>query len=226
LPEKGGAEKLCDANDSPYCGGGAVPRQLLEGLRRFQRDSFPRYRERYERLVAEGQQPTTLFIGCSDSRVVPDLLTGAEPGELFVIRNMGNFVPPYDPVAGFHGTAATIEYAVSVLGVSDVVVCGHTYCGAIRALYEPPPGASSHIRRWLELGADARLGDVVTEPVLRRTEERSVALQLTRLLEYPMIGERVEQGSLSLHGWHYIMESGTVAILDVDRGEFIGAWTD
>jgi carbonic anhydrase len=197
-----------------------MPHRLLEGLRRFRRDRFPLYREHYERLVAEGQRPSTLFIGCCDSRVVPDVLTDSMPGELFVARNVGNFVPPFAPDADFHGTSAAIEFATVVLGVTDIVVCGHSHCGAIRALYEPLPQDTPHIARWLELGREAMLEGELTPDLLRDTERRSVVLQLSRLLTFPMVQERVEAGDLSLHGWHYIIEAGRVAILDVASGEF------
>ena len=197
-----------------------MPHRLIEGLRRFRREDFPAYREHYERLVAEGQKPTTLFIGCSDSRVVPDLITGAMPGELFIVRNVGNLVPPFEPDAGYHGVSAGIEFAVLTLGVTDIVVCGHTHCGAIRALYDPPNAASPHVTRWLELAHDARLDEPVSEAMLRRTEQRSVALQLERLLTFPMVAERVERGEVSLHGWHYVIEEGRVDVLDIEAGEF------
>lgn len=197
-----------------------MPHRLLEGLRRFRRDRFPLYREHYERLVAEGQRPSTLFIGCCDSRVVPDVLTDSMPGELFVARNVGNFVPPFAPDADFHGTSAAIEFATVVLGVTDIVVCGHSHCGAIRALYEPLPQDTPHIARWLELGREAMLEGELTPALLQDTERRSVVLQLSRLLTFPMVQERVEAGDLSLHGWHYIIEAGRVAILDVASGEF------
>ena len=103
-----------------------MPQQLVEGLRRFRREFFPRFREHYQRLVAEGQRPSTLFLGCADSRVVPDLLTSTLPGDLFVIRNVGNLVPPFEPDAGFHGTSAGIEFATLVLGVKDIVAAWFT----------------------------------------------------------------------------------------------------
>lgn len=210
-----------------------MPEHLIEGLRRFHAETFPRYREHYRTLIQEGQKPTTLFIGCADSRVVPDLLTGAEPGELFIVRNVGAFVPPFEPDASFHGTAAGIEYAVLVLGVTDIVVCGHSHCGAVRALYDLPDPRAPHIARWLELGHEARLpepaeqvpaddGDAFPDrEALLRTEQRSVALQLGRLLTYPFVEERVEAGTLSLHGWHYIIEDGQVLALDVDQQAFL-----
>ncbi len=107
---------------------------ILEGLRKFQREVFPLKRDLFRRL-AEGQRPETLFIGCSDSRVDPNLLTSTEPGELFVLRNAGNVVPPYGASTG--GEAAAVEYAVQVLGVDQIIVCGHTHCGAVKALLDP-----------------------------------------------------------------------------------------
>lgn len=198
-----------------------MPDHLIEGLRRFRRDVFPHYRERYADLVRNGQRPSTLFIGCADSRVVPELFTGVEPGELFHVRNMGAFVPPFESDFGYHGTSAAIEFAALVLRVDSVVVCGHTHCGAIGALYDPPASRTPHIDRWLELAHDARVSGRVDEALLRRTEQRSIALQLQRLLTYPDLRERVEAGTISLHGWHYIIEEGTIDILDVERGEFV-----
>src|SRR3954447_15728206 len=137
----------------------SMSQQLVEGLQRFRRESFPKFREHYQRLVSEGQRPNTLFIGCADSRVVPDLLTSALPGDLFVVRNIGAFVPPFEPDNGFHGTSAGIEFATIVLEVKDIVVCGHSHCGAVRALYTPPREDTPHIARWLELARAARVGD-------------------------------------------------------------------
>ena len=197
-----------------------MPHRLIEGLQRFRRDHFPAYREHYRRLVEEGQKPSTLFIGCSDSRVVPDLLTSSMPGELFIVRNVGNLVPPFEPDAGYHGTSAGIEFAVLTLGVTDIVVCGHTHCGAIRALYEPLAEASPHVTKWLELARGAALDEPLDETVLRRTEQRSIAIQIENLLTFPMVAERVERGDISLHGWHYVIEEGRVDVLDVEAGGF------
>ena len=195
---------------------------LIEGLQRFRRETFPRYREHYERLVREGQAPSTLFIGCADSRVVPALITDTGPGELFTVRNVGAFVPPYDPEGAFHGTPGGIEYAVLNLEVTDIVVCGHSHCGAVRALYDEP-GPGTHIARWLELGREARVGDEPTEETLRRAEQQSVALQVERLRTYPFVAERVEAGTLALHGWHYVIEDGQVLALDPATGTFAPA---
>lgn len=201
-----------------------MPDELLDRLRRFHDDAFPQYRSTFRHLVDDGQHPTTLFIGCSDSRLVPYLLTGAGPGELFLVRNVGAFVPPYDGSKGYHGTAAAIEFAVLNLQITRIIVCGHSHCGGIRALYGEVPAAARNLAQWLDLGREAALP--VAEPgpeVLRRTEQRAVVLQLERLMDYPMVRERVEQRALALHGWHYVIEDGEVHVFDVQRGAFVAA---
>ena len=162
-----------------------MPRKLIEGLKRFRRDSFPHFREHFARLVSEGQHPNTLFLGCADSRVVPDLLTDTLPGELFVVRNIAALVPPFEPDSGYHGTSAGIEFATVVLGVRDIIVCGHSDCGAIRALYSPPRQDTPHIVKWLELAQPAALDEPVSPDVIRRTEMRSIVLQVERLDDLP-----------------------------------------
>ena len=199
----------------------AMPDALLARLRAFHDHAFPGYQQTFRHLVSNGQHPSTLFIGCSDSRVVPHLLTGSEPGELFLVRNVGAFVPPFDGSAGHHGTAATIEYAVLTLNVDNIVICGHSHCGAVRALYDDVPDEATNLRIWLDLARDARLP--VHEPdadILRRTEQRSIILQLERLLGYPMVRRRVDAGALTLHGWHYVIEDGEVHTFDVRTGRF------
>jgi carbonic anhydrase len=198
--------------------------ELLERLRRFHDQAFPTQRSLFRHLVDDGQHPTTLFIGCSDSRLVPYLLTGAGPGELFLVRNVGAFVPPYDQSQGFHGTAAAIEFAVLNLMVKRIVVCGHSHCGAIRALYGEVPTQAHNLARWLELGREAALPVAEPSPeALRRTEQRAIVLQLERLMDYPMVRERVQAGALTLHGWHYVIEDGEVHVFDVQRGGFVPA---
>ncbi len=200
-----------------------MPDELLERLRRFRNDAFPQYRETFRGLVDQGQHPTTLFIGCSDSRLVPYLLTGAGPGELFLVRNVGALVPPWDRSRGYHGTAAAIEFAVLNLDVRRIVVCGHSHCGAMRALYDDVSPQAPNLRDWLDLAREATLPVQVSPEALRRTEQRAVVLQLERLMDYPMVRERVEQGRITLHGWHYVIEDGEVHVFDVVSGQFVPA---
>jgi carbonic anhydrase len=194
---------------------------LLARLARFERNFFPRYEKTYRRLVDEGQQPKTLFIGCSDSRIVPYALMDCGPGELFIARNVGNLVPPWDMSAGFHGTAAAIEFAVLQLQVHNIIVCGHSHCGAIRGLYAPPPAEAHHLLAWLELARDAAVPEPESPQVLRRVEQRSILLQLERLMSYPMVAQRVRDGELFLHGWYYVIEDGRVLVLDTEAGAFV-----
>ena len=187
-------------------------------LRRFQADHFSRLESEFRALVERGQDPHALFIGCSDSRVVPHLLLGAEPGDLFVMRNVGAIVPPYDGRP--HATGAAIEYAVLALGVRHIVVCTHSHCGAMAALYHAPKAGATHLNGWLEHAREAALPGPESENVLRRTEQRMAAVGIERLLGYPMVAEAVARGELALHGWHYVIEEGKVLRLDLATGEF------
>lgn len=200
-----------------------MPDGLLQRLRRFQEAADPAQRLLFRHLVEDGQHPTMLFIGCSDSRLVPYLLTGAGPGELFLVRNVGAFVPPHDQSRGFHGTAAAIEFAVLNLDVRHIIVCGHSHCGAVRALYFGGPPEARHLAAWLELGREAVLPVQPSDEALRRTEQRAVVLQLERLMDYPMVHDAVDAGRLTLHGWHYVIEEGEVHVFDVASGRFLPA---
>jgi carbonic anhydrase len=221
-----------------------MPDELLARLRRFHDQTFPGIQDQFQDLVERGQHPTILFIGCSDSRLVPYLLTGTGPGDLFIVRNVAAFVPPHDGMlavrseqpspdgaylgearrwTGYHGTAAAIEFAVLNLKVTHIVVCGHSHCGGIRALYEGVPQGAINLAAWLDLGREAVLPVQMSPEALRRTEQRAVILQLERLMGYPMVRERVEAGNLALHGWHYVIEDGEVHVFDVKSGQFVPA---
>lgn len=197
--------------------------ELLGRLRSFESDYFPRHQQRFQDLVSQGQHPTTLFIGCSDSRLVPYLLTGAGPGELFMVRNVGALVPPYDGSQGLHGTMAAVEFAVLSLQVRHIIVCGHSHCGAILTAYEGAPAEAKALQSWLKLADEALLPVRPSPEALMRTEQRSVVLQLERLMDYPMVRREIEAGRLTLHGWHYVIEDGEVHVFDVQRGDFVPA---
>ncbi len=211
-----------------------MPDDLLLRLRRFHDHTFPGAQEQFQNLMRDGQHPTILFIGCSDSRLLPYLLTGSGPGELFIVRNVGAFVPPHDGYVGggqdagrrwvgYHGTSAAIEFAVLNLKVSRVVVCGHSHCGAIRAAYEGVPDEAVNLKAWLTLASEALLPVQPGPEALRRTEQRAVVLQLERLMDYPMVRRAVDAGKLTLHGWHYVIEDGEVHVFDVQAGAFLPA---
>jgi len=202
-----------------------MPDELLQRLRRFHDDAFPQYRSQFRDLVDGGQHPSTLFIGCSDSRLVPYLLTGAGPGELFMVRNVGALVPPCCGTrdGGLHGTAAAIEFACSTSRYAASSCAATAHCGAMKALYDDIPAEAINLGAWLDLAREAALPVLASPEALRRTEQRAVVLQLERLMDYPMVRRRVERGELSLHGWHYVIEDGEVHVFDVKTGSFVPA---
>ncbi|MEU1075970.1 MULTISPECIES: carbonic anhydrase [unclassified Streptomyces] len=160
--------------------------------------------------LADGQSPQVLFITCADSRVVPALITGARPGELFELRTAGNIVPPY---ASEHPTseAATIEYAVEVLGVDDIVICGHSHCGAIGALVRGDDlDAVPAVRDWLTNAADQPRCSDSADPTVAEAVQNHVLAQVLRLRSYPCVGKRLDAGELRLRGWYYEVHTGIV----------------
>ena len=199
--------------------------QILRGLKRFRKSVFPKHRELFRKLALQ-QRPTALFITCADSRIDPCLLTQTKPGELFLCRVIGNIVPRYPETIG--GVSATIEYAVGVLGVSDVIVCGHTDCGVMKGVLNPDalkPLAS--VSAWLELAEPAR--EAVAKPesdfsdpkFLLKLTERNVVEQLKNLPTHPSVAARMEQGNLKLHGWVYHIGKGTVTTYSPKREKFV-----
>jgi carbonic anhydrase len=203
-------------------------KEFETGHEAFQKIAFNKSKERFKKLVEEGQSPKALFIGCSDSRVMPAMITNSKPGDLFIIRNIGNFVAPYNPDADFHATASAIEYAVSILEVSDIIVCGHSHCGAIAALYKEIKETPENIHtiKWLELGQEAKKVALLAhresspEVLHQYTEKISVVYQLDNLLSYPGVKRRVDDGTLFLHGWHYNLEDGNIEYYDDENFEF------
>lgn len=202
--------------------------EFEKGHESFQKIKFKKSEERFKKLINEGQNPKALFIGCSDSRVMPAMITGSKPGDLFIVRNIGNFVAPFNPDADYHATASAIEYATTVLEVSDIIVCGHSHCGAIEALYkdiEQTP-ENIHTIKWLDLGREAKKVAMIAykneskDRMLRYTEKISVVYQIDNLLTYPGIQRRVEEGTLFLHAWYYNIENGDIEYYDDDNYEF------
>jgi carbonic anhydrase len=180
-------------------------------------------------LAVNGQHPKALFIGCADSRVVPNLITQSAPGELFVLRNIGNFVAPFKPDGDFHSTASGIEYALRVLNVEEIIICGHTHCGAIASLYADLDESSfEHTIKWLSLGEKAKIlatqaldTNEVSDALLRLTEKISVVSQIENILSYPLVKERVDAGKLHLHGWMYDIANGVIEYYDPDEKKFL-----
>jgi carbonic anhydrase len=193
---------------------------IVSGVQKFQ-EHYSKNRDRFEVLATQGQSPQVLFISCSDSRVVPELLTGAEPGDLFVARNVANIVPPYG--TGDMGMGAIVEYAVLHLHVPYIILCGHTDCGGIKALDVQPDWSSEpHIARWIE---NARSAKTKVEASGLPADEQSLAmirenvlLQLEHLRSYDPVRDAERKGTLELQGWVYHLETGVVEAFDPETG--------
>ncbi len=202
---------------------------IIEGYEEFREKRFVKYEKRFTHLVKEGQNPKVLFISCCDSRVTPSLFTSTDPGDMFVVRNIGNMVAPYSPDNDYHSTAAAIEYAVSVLKVRDIIVCGHSHCGAIAGLYKDLNNDERvvHVKKWLELGSKAKdfisltMSKADMEEKLQATEKISVVFQLMNLLTYPEVEKLVNEGELNLRGWYYKIESGELEYYDDETHKFL-----
>jgi carbonic anhydrase len=198
--------------------------ELIAGYRRFRAETWARERDRFEALAEHGQRPRTMVVACSDSRVDPQMVFSAAPGELFVVRNVANLVPPYQPDAAYHGTSAALEFGVRVLGVERIVVLGHAFCGGVRALLEGmPPGTEDFVAAWMGIAREARARVLRCEPMSDEArqeagEQEMVRLSLENLLTFPWIREAVEAGRLRLHGGHFGIRSGRLAMLGEDGG--------
>jgi carbonic anhydrase len=190
---------------------GRVMQSLIDNAR-----AFPERAADLGRF-ADGQRPQAMFITCSDSRVVPALIIGAGPGELFELRTAGNIVPAHDPERAF-GETATIEFAVKVLGVRDIVVCGHSHCGAVNAiLYPGAPGTLPAVQQWLDTTGPhdetRAASDFLDGGALTSAVQRHVRVQLDRLRGHPSVAQGLEYGRLRLHGWYYAVDTGVVSVL-------------
>lgn len=199
---------------------------IVDGVARFRTTAFQSKRSLYERLATHGQEPKALFISCSDSRVVPEFITQSEPGDMFVTRNAGNVVPPFGEMFG--GVTAAIEYAVVGLGVEHIVVCGHSDCGAMKALLHPEALAEMpNVAAWLghckcahNVFRRVHQGKMNDKEAVRLLAMENVVAQLTHLRTHPCVAERIATGDLSLHGWFFEIESGTVFAMDGKTGAF------
>lgn len=200
--------------------------KLQAGIHHFQANYFATNRELFEQLAENGQQPETLFITCSDSRVVPNLITNAAPGELFIVRNVGNIVPSVEHnVIG--GVSAAIQYAVEVLEIGNIIVCGHTQCGAIDAIVHPERVAHlDYVARWLGEAAaiprliEERYGGLEGEARMTAAVQENVLLQLENLRSFPFVARRLDAGRLKLSGWVFKIATGEVFDFDPVREQF------
>lgn len=201
--------------------------KLLEGALEFKRTDYESHKDLFKDL-SKMQKPHTLFIGCSDSRLVPNLITNTLPGELFIIRNVANMVPNYRYTEEFVATTSAIEYAIVILEVENIVICGHSNCGGCASLYQPDSYFEKipHTKKWLELANKVKqevLKKMPNEETSARewlTEQLNIVEQINHLLSYPFIKEKYEKKQLNILGWYYIIETGEIFNYNRDVGVF------
>ena len=203
------------------------PQQLLDGYRTFTTQRLPTEQSRYRELSAHGQSPETMVIGCCDSRVSPEVIFDAGPGELFVMRNIANLVPTYQPDANAHGVSAALEFAVNVLHVKHIVVLGHAQCGGIRAFVDKaaPLSPGDFIGKWMAMfvkpGEKVEQRDHESmQDFVVRIEKAAVFRSLENLMTFPFVRSAVERGELQLHGAYFGVAEGTLSVLDPVAKEF------
>lgn len=192
--------------------------KLIQGVIRFMKDDFNKQKRLFENLKSE-QTPHTLFVGCSDSRVVPNLITGTFAGELFVVRNIANIIPHYRQSDEYLATTSAIEYAIDALNVENIVVCGHSNCGGCESIYKKDKlDKMPTVAKWLTQLNDIKeeLDKIDLDEDERHclTERLNIIMGLENLKTFPHVKEKIEQNKLKLHGWHYIIESGEVFAYD------------
>jgi len=201
-------------------------KKLIQGIHHFQANIFGSQRELFQRL-ADGQHPVALFITCSDSRIDPNLITQTEPGELFIVRNAGNLVPPHGSVVG--GEEATIEFAIVGLGIKDIIVCGHSHCGALKGLLnlEKIRESLPAVYAWLNNAEATRrimkekYGELSSADLLNVAIQENVLVQLENLRTHPAVAAGLARGEVKLHGWVYKIETGEIFAFDPERGQFV-----
>lgn len=204
-------------------------KELFDGVIHFNQKDFENHEELFRQLGKQ-QNPHTLFVGCSDSRVVPNLITRTLPGELFVVRNIANIVPIYRESGEYLATTSAIEFALLMLNVKNVVICGHSNCGGCKALFMEPQELVTvpHMRRWLEQAACVKpevLRLMGSEDNLAKrewlAEQINIVHQLSHLKTYPTVRDRIDKGDLNVYGWHYIIETGEVYNYNFATKEFV-----
>lgn len=203
--------------------------KLIEGFHKFRQDELGEYQELFRRLSSEGQNPHTLFITCSDSRVLAELITHSQPGDLFVVKNVGNIIPPANVSGSTNSTAAAIEFAVHTLAVRDIVVCGHSFCGAMTSLLAglPSPINTPNLSEWLELASPVRELIDTKYAHLNKHEERTTAAAqenvlfgLDNLRTYPLVQDKLQEGSLHLHAWFFKIATAEIFAYDPITQQF------
>ena len=203
------------------------PQRLIEGYGAFASGRLQSEQHRYRELAERGQTPEIMVIGCCDSRVSPEVIFDARPGELFVVRNVANLVPPFETGGTYHGVSAALEFGVGALKVKHIVVLGHAHCGGVRAYAEDaaPISPGDFIGRWMSLMAPAAdqvgpRGSLSRAEYLVRLEKASVANTLDNLMTFPRLRKLIERGVVTLHGAYFGVAAGELSVLDRATGEF------
>jgi carbonic anhydrase len=209
------------------------PQRLVDGYRAFLSERLPTEQDRFRELAERGQSPEIMVIGCCDSRVSPEAIFDARPGELFVVRNVANLVPPYAPDGAYHGVSAALEFAVAALKVKHIVVLGHARCGGVRAFAEDaaPLSPGDFIGKWMELMAPAVAkagprGDQPFADYLVRLEQASVANSLDNLMTFPRLRKLIVRGDVMLHGAYFGVATGQLSVRDPLSGVFSAVAAD
>lgn len=205
----------------------SFPGHLVEGYSTFRTGRLRNEQDRYRELAESGQSPEVMVIGCCDSRVSPEVIFNARPGELFVVRNVANLIPPYAPDGGTHGVSAAIEFGVAALKIKHIVVLGHAHCGGVKAYAEDaePLSPGDFIGQWMALMAPAiekvgPRGDRSRAEYLELLEQANVANSLNNLMTFPRLRKLIERGAVTVHGAYFGVATGELSVLDLKSGEF------
>jgi carbonic anhydrase len=203
------------------------PERLIEGYSAFRTGRLAAEQDRYRELAESGQSPEVMVVGCCDSRVSPEVIFNARPGELFVVRNVANLIPPYQPDGGTHGVSAAIEFAVAALKIRHIVVLGHAHCGGVKAYAEDaePLSPGDFIGQWMALMEPAMQkvgprGALSPAEYLTRLEQANVANSLDNLMTFPRLARQIERGDVSIHGAYFGVATGELSVLDRATGAF------
>lgn len=200
--------------------------KLFQGAIKFKEEDYIQHKDLYTKLKT-AQNPNTLFVGCSDSRVDPSRITGSLPGDLFVIRNVGNIIPPFAPRKNLYpAITSAIEYAIKVLNVENIIICGHSNCGACQAIYDETLGSNAqYFQKWIELLHPVKEQVALFSPKSKArrtwlTEQINIQVQIKNLLTYPFVREKLDNNRLKISGWYYIIETGEIMNYDLRTQKF------
>ena len=203
------------------------PPRLIEGYSAFAAGRLQREQARYNELARAGQSPEVMVVGCCDSRVSPEVLFDARPGELFVVRNVANIIPPYSPDGQAHGVSAALEFGVAALKVKHIVVLGHAHCGGVKAFAQDaePLSPGDFIGKWMKLMSPAAekvgpRGDQSASDYLTKLEQANIVNSLDNLMTFPRLRKQIERGEIGLHGAYFGVATGDLSVMDKDTGEF------